>query len=139
MLMRRTPATLDRIFDEWNRAITANSNNTLAFDVHENEESYIVNADVPGFTTDDIDIRLHDDVLTITAENNVENEKTNDKGNILVQERRYGKFSRSLRFPAHVNADAVEADYNHGVLTLHIPKAEEVKPRRIAVNTYRNN
>ena len=140
MLMRRTPTTLDRIFEDWNRSINAvTTNNTLALDVHENDDSYIVNADVPGFTNEDIDIRLHDSVLTITAENNVENEETDDKGNILVQERRYGKFSRSLRFPVHVNADEVEADYNNGVLTVHIPKAEEVKPRRIAVNTYRNN
>lgn len=140
MLMRRTPNTLDRIFNDWTRSINeVTQNNTLALDIHENDDAYIVKADIPGFTPEHIDIRLYDDVLTITAENNVENEEKDDKGNILVQERRYGKFSRSLRFPVHVDADSVDANYDNGVLTLEISKAEEVKPRRIAVNTVRNN
>ena len=140
MLMRRTPNTLDRIFEDWTRSINAvTQNNTLALDVHENDEAYIINTDIPGFNPDEIDIRLHDDVLTISAENNIENEETADNGNLLVQERRYGKFSRSLRFPAHVNSELVDADYNNGVLTITVPKAEDVKPRRIAVNTARNN
>ncbi len=55
-----------------------------------------------------------------------------------LRERRYGTFSRSIRFPVAVNADAVEAAYEHGVLTLTVPKAEVVKPKRIAIRTAGN-
>lgn len=132
MLIRRTPTNMDRIFNEWNRALSNNNTNSLALDVHENEDGFTIVADVPGMDSENIDIRLHDDVLTITAEHN--SEKTEERGNAVLQERHYGKMSRSLRFPVNVNSDAVEADYNNGVLTVNVPKAEEVKPRRIEIN-----
>ena len=131
MLIRRTPANIDRFFNEWNRSLNS-GNYSITLDVHENEEGYTILADVPGINSENIDIRLHDDVLTISAENNVEN--TEERGKAILQERHYGKVSRSLRFPVNVNADGVEADYSDGVLTVNIPKAEEVKPRRIEIN-----
>lgn len=130
MLVRRVPAGIDRFINEWNRGL-ANNNVNIALDVHENEEGYTIIADVPGIHSDDIDIRLHDDVLSISAENS--GETTEERGKTILKERHYGKISRSLRFPVNVNADAVEADYSDGVLTLTIPKAEEVKPHRIAI------
>ncbi|MEM9952254.1 MAG: Hsp20/alpha crystallin family protein [Chloroflexota bacterium] len=130
MLIRRTPTQMDRFFNEMARNVTANHGLTL--DVHESENDYTVVADVPGYDADNIDIRLHDDVLTITAENT--NESEEERGKAIIRERRYGKVSRSLRFPVNVNADAIEAQYTDGVLTLTIPKAEEVKPRRIEIN-----
>lgn len=138
MLIRRTPSTLfNNIIDEWNRAIEDGSNgHALALDVHESDDAYVIAADVPGVSAENIDIRLQDDVLTISAETQSEHREEN--GNTLIQERRYGKFSRSLRFPVHVKNDAVQADYTDGVLTVTVPKAEEVKPRRIAINA-RNN
>lgn len=132
MLIRRTPNVFDRFFDDMNRSIAeTNSQIALALDVHETEDNYVVSADVPGVSAEDIDIHLDDNVLTISAETNYEHQE--EKGNALLQERRYGKFSRSLRFPVQVNGEAVEADYDNGVLTVTVPKAEEVKPRRIAV------
>ena len=138
MLIRRTPShVFGNIIDEWNRAIEDRANgHALALDVHENNDTYTIVADLPGVNADDISIQFHDDVLTISAETH--QEKSESNGNMLVQERRYGKASRSLRFPVHVNSSAVEADYNNGVLTVSVPKADEVKPRRIAVNA-RNN
>ena len=134
MLIRRNPTNIDRIFEDWTRALNEPSKSngfTLALDVHETEDAYQIHADVPGVTSENIDIRLQDDVLTISAENNYEHEEK--QGNALLQERRYGKFSRSLRFPVHVKNDAVEANFENGVLTVTVPKAEEVKPRRIEV------
>jgi len=131
MLIRRTPNNFERIVNEWNRSLT-NNNFNITLDVHESEEGYTIVADVPGINSDNIDIRLHDDVLTITAENS--DETTEERGKAILRERRSGKVSRSLRFPVNVNADAVEADYSDGVLTLTVPKAEEVKPRRIEIN-----
>jgi HSP20 family protein len=138
MLIRRTPSNVfGNIIEEWNRAIEENSNgHALTLDVHENDDVYTVVADLPGVKTDDISIQLHEDVLTISAETHQEKKESN--GNVLVQERRYGKTSRSLRFPIHVNSTQVEADYSNGVLTVTVPKAEDVKPRRININA-RNN
>ena len=140
MLIRRTPSNVfGNIINEWNRAIEDNaSGHALALDVHENDDAYTVVADLPGVNADDISIQLHEDVLTISAETQQERSESNGNGNVLLQERRYGKTSRSLRFPVHVNSTNVEADYNNGVLTVTIPKAEEVKPRRISINA-RNN
>jgi HSP20 family protein len=135
MLIRRTPTVIDRIFEDFNRGLSEsnNSNFALALDVHESEEGYTVTADVPGIQSENIDIRLHDDILTISTESNYENKE--ERGNALIQERRYGKFSRSLRFPVHVQNDAVEANFDNGVLTVNVPKAEDVKPRRIEIKS----
>lgn len=134
MLIRRTPTVFERFFDDMNRVASNDETHiALALDVYENEDGYVVTADVPGIAVDDIDIRLDDNVLTISAETSYEHQDEN--WTALLQERHHGKFSRSLRFPVNVNNDAVEADYNNGVLTIKVPKAEEVKPRRIAVKT----
>lgn len=138
MLIRRSPSIIDRVLEDWERAVNnAERTNSLALDVHETENNYVITADVPGIHEENIEIQLHDDVLTISVENRYE--KREEKGTMILQERRYGKFNRSLRFPVTVNSEAVEADYNNGVLTVTVPKAEEVKPRRIAINTVRNN
>ena len=136
MLIRRRPTVFERFFEDMNRPMnevdTTDDNITLALDVYETDDAYTVVANVPGIAVDNIDIRLHDNVLSISAESIHENEAEN-QSRVLLQERSYGKFNRSLRFPVHVNHNAVEADYNNGVLTVTIPKAEEVKPRRIEV------
>jgi HSP20 family protein len=131
MLVRRNNNNIDRIFEDWTRALNNNNGFALALDVHETADAYTINADVPGVNGENIDIRLQDDVLTISAENSYENQE--ERGNALLKERRYGKFSRSLRFPVHVKSDAVEANFDNGVLTVTVPKAEEVKARRIEV------
>lgn len=125
----------DRLMNEmsdWD-APTVPSTWKLALDVMETEEAYTVLASIPGINPDNIDITLEDDVLTIKAETMEEEESENVRYHL--RERRMGSFSRSLRFPVAVNGDAVEAKYEHGVLTLTIPKAEEVKPKRINVKT----
>ncbi len=105
----------------------------LALDVTENESHFNIKASVPGVNPDGIDITLSENVLTIKGEfkqeNNVEEEKYH------LRERRYGSFGRSITLPVSVNADAVEAAYDNGVLMLTIPKAEEVKPKRIAIKS----
>jgi HSP20 family protein len=70
-------------------------------------------------------------VLTIKGE--VENNEEIEQEQYHLRERRYGSFSRSVKFPVLVNSDSVEANYDKGVLTLAVPKAEEVKPKRIAI------
>ncbi len=104
---------------------------SLALDVDESADAYTVRANLPGVRQDNISVNIHDDVLTISAETAAENRDEASK--TLIRERRFGKFSRSLRFPAQVDGDAVEASYENGVLRIALPKAEGVKPRPIPV------
>lgn len=108
----------------------------LAVDVAENDDAFIVTASVPGLSPDDLDITLTDNVLTIKGEYKAD--ETIDEGQYHIRERRYGSFGRSITLPVPVNAESVDANYEKGVLTLTVPKAEEVKPRRITVKAHSN-
>ena len=127
---------LDWVFDEMNRGLGdgewMQSGNWLALDVHENGDVYIVEADLPGINIDDIDITLHENTLTITAE--LTREELAEGNRRLLSERRYGRFQRSIRLDDTIDADNVEANYNNGVLMLTLPKSEASKPRQITVN-----
>jgi len=103
-----------------------------ALDVTETDEEYRVRADLPGVKNEDLDISIQDGVLTINAETKYEDEKK-DNGRIIRQERRYGKFVRSMRLGDTVDVENVKADYKDGVLSLVLPKAEQVRPKRIDV------
>lgn len=103
----------------------------LPLDVSEDENGFVVKASVPGIKPEDIDVTVNGDVLTIRGEMKQEQENKNERYH--VRERRFGTFTRSITLPAPVKADAVEAEYSNGVLTLNLPKTEEVKPKRIQV------
>jgi HSP20 family protein len=125
--------TVDRLFDntspdhEWGQP----SMWGLAVDVVENKDDFIVKASVPGINPDDLDISYADDILTIKGEIKSENEVKDNQYHL--RERRFGSFARSIRLPTKIKGDAIEASYQNGVITLHLPKAEEVKPKRIAI------
>lgn len=123
---------LDRLFEEtWNGASRGGSAvSTLALDVHENDNNYVVSAAVPGLTADQLQVNFQDGVLTISGE--INQEKRDDSRAIML-ERVYGKFQRSVRLPLQVNADAIEAVLDNGVLKLTLPKSPEVQPRQIPV------
>jgi HSP20 family protein len=110
---------------------TSNSERSLALDVSENDEGYVVKASVPGINPEDVDITFDDDVLTIKGE--IVNESEQEEENFHIRERWYGSFGRSLRFPTNVDADSIEASYENGILTLNVPKVEEEQPKRIEV------
>jgi len=123
-----------RLFNEFDRLFEdrlAPANWGFPVDVQENEDSYIVEASVPGFSPDELDVILEENVLTIKAEN--ESDQDIEAEKYHIRERRFGSFSRSVRFPMDVDAEGIEAAYEHGVLTLTVPKSEEVKPKRIAI------
>lgn len=103
----------------------------LALDVAEQGENFTVKASIPGINPDDLNVTLEDNVLTIQGE--TKDDQTIDEGSYHIRERRYGSFSRSVRFPMPVEGEKVEAQYENGVLTLTVPKAEAVKPKRINV------
>jgi HSP20 family protein len=105
----------------------------LALDVAETEDDFLVKASLPGINPDDLEITYNNNLLTIKGE--VKEEKDIEEQRYHLRERRYGSFSRSLTLPSTVKADAIEASYEGGVLTLHLPKAEEAKPKRIPVHS----
>jgi len=105
----------------------------VAMDVIETKDNVIVKASVPGIKPEDIDVSVTGDVLTIKGE--TASEEKIEQGSYLRQERRFGKFERSLTLPTLVTADKAEAKFEHGVLTLTLPKAEQAKPKSIKVKT----
>jgi HSP20 family protein len=103
-----------------------------AVDILETEHELVVKADLPDVDPKDLDIRVENNILTIRGERKFE-KQVND-GNYLRIERAYGSFARSFSLANTVNSEAIRADYQNGVLTLHIPKREEAKPKQIKVN-----
>jgi len=107
-----------------------------AIDLSETEGAFLVEAAVPGLKSDDLNITVENNVLTISGEVRRE-EETKERSYHRV-ERSYGKFQRSLTLPNTVKFDAIKASMKEGVLYIEIPKADEVKPRRINVNVEGN-
>jgi HSP20 family protein len=103
-----------------------------ALDLSENAEAYFVELAVPGLKADDLNITFENGVLTVSGE--VRQSTESKERNFHRVERRYGRFSRSVSLPSSVRGDAIEARLENGLLQLSIPKAEEVKPRKITVN-----
>jgi HSP20 family protein len=102
-----------------------------AMDLVESKEHFVLRADLPGLTEDDVKIELEDGTLTISGERKAEHE-SNEEGFYRV-ERAFGQFSRSLTLPKGVDPEAVSAHFDRGVLEVRIPKPEERKPRRIEI------
>jgi HSP20 family protein len=103
-----------------------------ALDLSETDDAFLVEATVPGLKPEDLEITVENNVLTIKGEMRQETEDR--KRNYHRVERRYGQFQRTIALPSTVKADQIQASLSNGILRLEIPKAEEVKPRRIAVN-----
>lgn len=103
----------------------------LALDVAENDSAFVVKASVPGVKRDDLDVTINENTLTIRGE--VQADDSFEEGQYHVRERRYGTFSRSMTLPRTIDREAIDADYDNGVLTLTLPKTEELQPRRINI------
>ena len=103
-----------------------------AMDLVESADHFVLRADLPGMDEDDVAIELEDGVLIVSGERKAEHEQT--KEGFHRVERSFGSFSRSLTLPQGVDADAVTASFDRGVLEIRIPKPEQRKPRKIAIN-----
>jgi HSP20 family protein len=127
---------MDRLFEESvvrpsSGELTRRTGGTLAVDMYETDEAVVVKSATPGVDPKDIDISITGDTLTIKGETRVDEEV--EEENYVYRERRYGSFARSLTIPVPIQADEAEADFEDGILTLTLPKAEEVKPKAIEV------
>lgn len=103
-------------------------------DVSEDENAIHVKAEVPGISEKDLNVTVEHGVLTIDGEKKEERKEEDDKKRYIVSERSYGSFSRSIALPEAIKADEIRASFKDGILTIEIPKAEEVKPRKIPVS-----
>lgn len=126
---------IDHVFDDFFRPLgeerTALWNPRVDFS--ETDDAYLIRADIPGVKKEDIDINVQDGTLSISGERHQESTETDEKHNILRAERSVGRFYRSFSLPSTVDVDAIEAKVEDGVLNVRVPKAEEVKPRKIEV------
>ena len=127
---------MDRLFEDSyvrpSRALTgADGVGAAALDVYQTPDEVVVKATVPGCKPEDVSIDITGDTLTIKGETKAEQEIKRE--DYLYQERRYGSFSRTVILPGGLKSDKAEATIEDGILTLSIPKAEEVKPKAIRV------
>ena len=105
---------------------------TPAMDLVETGEHFVLRADLPGVSEEDVKIELEDNVLTVSGERKAAHEES--KEGYYRVERAYGSFSRTLTLPEGVDADSINASFDRGVLEVRIPKPEERKPRKVAIS-----
>ena len=125
---------LGRLF---NGSVTADGGARLApygVDIREDQDHFYVEAELPGFKKEEVDITLENQTLTIAAERKSENKQDGQKGDLLLHERRYTRFLRSFTLPPTVDEQSVNAKLADGVLTITLNKREETKPRKITVS-----
>ena len=108
-----------------------------ATDLLEKDDHFVLRADLPGLSEEDVSIEIQDNTLTISGERKSEHEER-QRGWYRL-ERSFGRFSRSLSLPEGVDADAVQAEFDKGVLEIRIPKPEERKPRRFSISSSEEN
>jgi HSP20 family protein len=102
-----------------------------AMDLVETADHFVLRADLPGMSEEDVNIEVEDRVLTVSGERKAEHTESKDGFHRI--ERAFGSFSRSLTLPEGVNPETVSASFDRGVLQLEIPKPEERKPRKISI------
>jgi len=131
---RRFEDIFDRPFlpAVWRRIPTVDMGWAPAIEVFEKEDKFVVKAELPGMKEEDIDISVVGDTLTVKGERKAESEVKEE--DYYCCERSYGSFSRSIAVPSNVDAKKIEANYEDGVLEVSLPKAPEVKPKKIAVS-----
>ncbi len=122
-------------FDFWNDYApvrrASNAPFKLGVDVIQNPDNYTIEASLPGFSTEDIDVTVDDGVLRIVATKS--SDETSEKSRYLVRERRYGKYFRALRVPDGVDVDSATTGYKDGVLRIELPKNDGAQPKRLPI------
>lgn len=132
--LRRLNSMLDDAFATWpvpgeNGSVT--SAWLPAVDVTENKEGVRISVELPGVKPEDVKLSVENGVLTIRGEKRATHEEKTDR--VHRYERQYGSFERTFALPSTVDVDRVEARYDHGVLTVDLPKAEKAKPKQIEI------
>ena len=103
-----------------------------AADIVERDNEYLIKAELPGVTREEIDVQLENGILTVTGERRLEETKETDKSHRV--ERFFGRFSRSFRVPENVDTGAIKAECQDGVLSLHLPKTKVKKSSAVKID-----
>ena len=134
-LVRWEPVTMNRLFnnlfDTPTGAAAPSRRWIPAMDLAETQDAYVLRADLPGLAPEDVKIELENRVLTISGERKAE-QRSEESGWVRV-ERSFGSFRRTLTVPAGVDASAITAAFDNGVLTVSVPKPEQAKPHRVEI------
>jgi HSP20 family protein len=142
-LMRWEPAremmtlreAMDRLFDDaFTHPMSVRDGWTMAspaIDMYQTDNEVVVRASIPGIKADEVQINITGDVLTLKGEVNQDEERKDRAWHI--REQRFGSFERSVALPTSVKSDQAEAVFENGILTISLPKADEVKPRTINI------
>lgn len=130
----RDPYSLARELLGWDPFFTARPASAFApdFEVKETTDSFVLRADVPGVEEKDLDVAVHNGVLTVSGSRQAEERKEGES--YALYERQYGSFSRSFALPDMADGERIEANLTSGVLTLTVAKKAAAKPRKIAIN-----
>jgi HSP20 family protein len=127
---------MDRLFDDaFTRPFSIRDgwSSLPAIDMYQTDDEIVVKAVLPGMKADEVQINIAGDMLTLRGEMKHEEEKKDKAWHI--REHKYGQFERSVPLPMQVRADQAQAEFENGILTITLPKAEEVKPKTITVKT----
>src|SRR5215217_3509466 len=127
---------MDRLFDDaFTRPLSVRDGgwSTPAVDMYQTDNDVVIKAALPGFKADDVQINVTGDLLTIRCE--LKHEEEQNEKSWHIREQRWGSFERSVSLPTAVVSDKAQADFANGILTITLPKAEEVKPKTITVKT----
>ncbi|RPJ28784.1 MAG: Hsp20/alpha crystallin family protein [Chloroflexi bacterium] len=120
----------DRPYRRMARRWVENRDQTLGINVREEQDVYVLSALVPGIKSDELNIQILEDVVQIKAEY-----QADENNGYIVHELPGGSFTRTLRLPAAIDTDRVEANITDGVLTLKLPKAESARPKQIKIKS----
>lgn len=135
---RTLRSEMDRLFDDFFGLQPARRENGAAalwspsVDVSETPDNFIVRAELPGMQREDIDLEVENNVLVIRGERKFE--KQSDSESFHFTERSYGSFFRSFTLPKNVDSESITAEYKDGMLTVTLPKREEVKPKKVEIS-----
>ena len=121
----------DRMYEDSDVAFGERMNLRMPLDVLEKDDEFIVKADVAGMDPEKIEITYTDNTLSIKGEMSEELKEEGKEGRYHLRERCFGTFSRTISMPGTVDVENIQAETENGVLQIHLPKKEEVKPRRI--------
>jgi HSP20 family protein len=132
--LARDPYSLARDLLGWDPFFSGRPASAFApaFEVKETTDSWVLKADLPGVEEKDLDVAVHNNVLTISGSRQAEERREGES--YALYERQFGSFSRSFQLPDQADGERIEAKLDRGVLTLTIGKKTEAKPRKISVN-----
>jgi HSP20 family protein len=135
-LVRYTPKSIGALenFDRMIDSLFRTNTETVyrpAVDIREEEDRYLLEAELPGHTEGDVDVKLDENLLTISTKNDEKHEEKRD--GYLLRERRFRSFTRSFVLPRDVDREHIDANFSNGLLTLELKKSPEAKPRQIEV------